>query len=75
MDCKNQIVVQSDRQTGSNAGVVVYATVVFATAWMDGRVAAVNARPAINFAFLLAAKKYAPDTDTAIAGNAGSYNR
>lgn len=51
--------------------VAAYATAVCATAWTAGRVAAVSARPATSFAFLPAAKKCAPDTDIATAGNAG----
>jgi len=59
---------------GSNVVVVVYVIVVFATAWTDGKAAAVNALLATNSALLLVAKKYAPVMDIAIAGNAGSYN-
>lgn len=59
---------------GSNVAVVGSASVVFATAWTDGRATAVNARPATNFALLLAARKYAPHTDIAIVDNAGLYN-
>lgn len=54
----------------SNVAVAVYAIVVFVIAWMDGKAAAVNVRPATNFALLPAAKKYVLGMDIVIVDNA-----
>lgn len=58
------------KPTGLNVVVRAYASVVYATAWTDGKAMAVSVHLATNFVLLLAAKTYAVDMDIAIVDNA-----